>query len=53
VARIERFLESPDQDILSKNLEIARRDFNVENLASRLGRILEELGIKSTPLMSS
>ncbi|MFZ1062584.1 MAG: glycosyltransferase [Acidimicrobiales bacterium] len=53
VEKIAAFLDEPDDALLLGNLEIARRDFNVRNLAPRLARILEGLGIGSAPLMSS
>ena len=52
-SRIAAFLDHPDETVLSRNLEIARRDFNVEDLAPRLDRILKELGVASSPLRSS
>ena len=53
VARIAAFLANPHEATLLANLEVARRDFNVRNLPTRLARILEGLGVASTPLMSS
>lgn len=53
IARIDDFLNNPDDEILTRNLAVARRDFNLVDLAPRLGRILEGLGLASRPLMSS
>jgi glycosyltransferase involved in cell wall biosynthesis len=53
VAKISEFLARPDETLLNANLEVARRDFNVEDLAPRLRIILDGLGIGATPLLSS
>jgi glycosyltransferase involved in cell wall biosynthesis len=49
VTRISDFLTSPDQALLARNLEIARRDFNVRDLAPRLALILKGFGLDSSP----
>jgi len=53
VAAITSFLEDPDETLFERNLVVARRDFNLVDLAPRLGRILEGLGVRSSPVMSS
>jgi len=44
VADIEVFLKRPDEELLERNLTIARRDFNLRDLPLRLARILGEFG---------
>jgi glycosyltransferase involved in cell wall biosynthesis len=53
VTKIAAFLDDPDETLLARNLAVARRDFNVRDLAPRLGRILESLGLAATPVESS
>jgi len=45
VAAIRSFLEKPDSRILDENLVLARRHFNVANLAARLERLLQDAGV--------
>ncbi len=42
VEDIVDFMENPDDELLDGNLEIARRDFNVRDLPTRLERILQD-----------
>jgi glycosyltransferase involved in cell wall biosynthesis len=43
VAGIKRFLDRPDERLLDANLEIARRHFNLDDLASRLDDLVGEM----------
>jgi len=45
VVRLERYLAAPDQDMLERNLEVARRHFNLRSLPERLARLLATAGI--------
>jgi glycosyltransferase involved in cell wall biosynthesis len=40
VAAIKRFLAEPDETLLERNLDVARRNFNVADLPSRLAELL-------------
>jgi glycosyltransferase involved in cell wall biosynthesis len=46
VARISHFLEHPDDEMLSRNLEVVREHFNVESLAGRLAVLLASMDIR-------
>ena len=43
VSGLTNFLRSPQEDVFDANLDIARRHFNLEHLAPRLGNLLDEL----------
>lgn len=41
VSRIAAFLDSPDASLMERNLEVARRDFNITDLPRRLPEVLD------------
>lgn len=43
---IDAFLEHPDDGLYDHNLDIARKNFNVDDLPERLARILESVGVR-------
>lgn len=46
VREIRTFLEEPDEELLARNLEIARSHFNVATLAPRLAALLAAQGVE-------
>jgi mannosylglucosylglycerate synthase len=48
VVGIEAFLDQPDVTMLERNVTVAREHFSLANLPTRLGRLLEGMGISST-----
>jgi mannosylglucosylglycerate synthase len=41
VSRIAAFLDNPDASLMERNLEVARRDFNITDLPRRLQEVLD------------
>jgi mannosylglucosylglycerate synthase len=41
VSDIDAFLDSPDASLIERNLEIARRDFNITDLPHRLQKVID------------
>ncbi|MHB8379744.1 MAG: glycosyltransferase [Acidimicrobiales bacterium] len=52
VGGVERFLTSPDSDLVEHNVAIAREHFNVTHLSSHLAPLLESLKVNGSQLGS-
>jgi glycosyltransferase involved in cell wall biosynthesis len=52
VSKIREFIEAPDAALLDRNLEVARKYFNLDDLAPALSEVLSHMNVQSAPLVS-